>query len=161
MADEEDTGSWFYFAIPLAVFTLFWFTCGGKLFGDSHPRRPAQEQGPKKVDPKDYIYLTKEELKEFDGDKRPDKKTYLAIKDDIFDVSGSEFYMPGGPYSVFTGKECSVSMAKNSTDPKDAEADYKTTKLSSSYQDSLDQWHDFFTGKYTKIGEVVDSKKEN
>ena len=160
MADEEES-SWLYYVIPLAVFTIFWFTCGDSVFGKREERRPPREEPPKKVDPKDYIYLTKEELSEYDGAKRPDKKAYLAIKHDIFDVSGSEFYLPGGPYAVFTGKECSVWMAKNSTDQKDAEADYRTTKLSSSYQDSLDQWHDFFTNKYSKIGEVVDNKKDN
>lgn len=40
----------------------------------------------------------------------------LALKGVIYDVSSSEFYCKGGAYSVFSGHDASVNLAKMSHD---------------------------------------------
>ena len=159
---DNDLLEWFYFGLPLAGFVLFWFVFGDKILGRNQlPRRDPADMPPAKVDPKDYIYLTKEEMAEFNGKDRADKKIYLAVKNDIFDVSKNPgMYGWDGAYGVFAGREVSVAMAKNSTDMKDVEADYKTTKLNVSYQDSLESWYSFFERKYALIGQIKENKKD-
>ena len=160
--DEVEQGfDWFYFALPLSVMVLVWFVCGDKIMGkqDAHPRRRT-DPPPNKIDEKDYIYLTKEELKEYDG-KHGKDLILLGVKNDLFDVTKADFYHGEGPYKMFAGREVSIAMAKNSTDMKDVESEWETTKLSASYQDSLDNWHGFFWGKYQMVGKVVESKKKN
>ena len=157
--DTSDTIiDWFYFALPLAICVIFWFVWGERILGRRDIRRPSGPAPPPTVDPKDYIHLTKEELWNFNADA---EKNYIGIKNDLFDVTGSEHYMTGGTYAMFTGREVSVAMAKTSTEMKDVEADYMTTKLSAAYLDSLDQWHSFFSSKYPMIGKVVTDKKND
>jgi len=58
--------------------------------------------------------LTFEQLLKYDGIK--DKKTLLALKGEIYDVTGSPFYEPGSGYHAFTGRDASVNLAKMSHD---------------------------------------------
>ena len=70
----EDILEWFYFSLPLAFFVLFWFVFGDRILGNREPQRMKRDLPPEIIDPKDYIHLTKEQLKEFDGVQREDKK---------------------------------------------------------------------------------------
>ena len=157
--EEESFDFFLYAALPLSIFALFWFTCGSSYFARDPPRRPRSDPPPKRLDEKDYIYLTKEELWKYNG-KHGQEKIYLAVKNEIFDVTKADFYHGDGPYKMFAGREVSIAMAKNSTEMKDVEADWKSTKLSASYQDSLDSWHGFFWSKYQMVGKVIESKKD-
>ena len=60
------------------------------------------------------IDLTFEQLRKFDGIQ--DKNTYIAIKGQIYDVTGSPFYEPGSGYHAFTGHDASINLAKMSHD---------------------------------------------
>lgn len=60
------------------------------------------------------IDLTFEQLRKFDGIQ--DKNTYIAIKGQIYDVTGSPFYEPGTGYHAFTGHDASINLAKMSHD---------------------------------------------
>lgn len=58
--------------------------------------------------------LTEEQLSQYDGIKNP--KVYLALKQVIYDVTGSPFYAPDSGYHAFTGRDSSINLAKMSHD---------------------------------------------
>jgi len=99
--------------------------------------------------------FTKEELKEFDG-TNPEKPVLIGIKGRVFDVSSSEFYTPGGSYSVFAGKDASRALAKSSTDEKDAN-NSNIDDLAKDELDTLNEWAGHFEFKYPIIGSIVTS----
>ena len=161
MTVTDDAIEWFYFSLPLAVMVLFWFVFGEWIMNRNKRAMP-REQPPEVIDPKDYIHLTKAQLREFDGKKREDKKTYVAIKNDIFDVtSNPEMYGPEGAYACFCGKEVSVAMAKNSTEEDVINTAYEDFKFNISYTDSLESWYGYFEAKYPMIGKVIVDKKND
>lgn len=45
-------------------------------------------------------------------------KVYIALKDEVFDVSNADFYKPGGPYVVLAGHDASVALAKMTKEPE-------------------------------------------
>lgn len=54
------------------------------------------------------------ELCKYDG--KQDPRILVALKNVIYDVSSSDFYSPGGSYSVFAGHDASINLAKMSHD---------------------------------------------
>ncbi len=56
--------------------------------------------------------LTYEELRQYDGVSNP--KLYIALKGQIYDVTGSPFYAPGAGYHGFTGHDATLNLAKMS-----------------------------------------------
>jgi len=62
---------------------------------------------PREVIQKD---MTLEELRLYDGVKK--SNIFLALKGVIFDVSGSDFYSPGGSYHLLAGHDASISLGK-------------------------------------------------
>ncbi|CAE6532502.1 unnamed protein product [Rhizoctonia solani] len=102
--------------------------------------------------PKDDPY-TLEKLKEFNGDD-PTKPVYVSIKGTVFDVTAKrDTYGPGGSYALLAGKDASVALGKSSLKSEDAIADY--SQLGPSEMKTLDQWHGFFTKKYSIVGKVT------
>lgn len=100
---------------------------------------------------KNDFNLTMQELGAYDGDKKP--RTFVAIKGDIFDVSSSAFYSKGGSYSIFAGKEASVSLAKGDLEGKFLnQLDWKD--LSPEEMNALEEWHTKFSQKYRMVGKV-------
>ncbi|KAJ2773653.1 Dihydrodipicolinate synthase [Coemansia nantahalensis] len=103
--------------------------------------------------------FTPHELAENDGH---DEETplYIGIKGTVYDVSSSRaFYGPGGPYANFAGRDASRGLALASfekdiltelDDPIDDLAD-----LTKADQAALDEWAEFFAGKYTAVGSLV------
>ncbi|KAJ2785228.1 Dihydrodipicolinate synthase [Coemansia javaensis] len=123
----------------------------------SGPERFAMEGVRKVVPPKrDFAH---KELAEYDG---RDEATplYIAVKGIVYDVSSNrEFYGPGGPYANFAGRDASRGLALSSFD-KDVvtspdEPIDDLGDLDKSEQASLDEWAEFFAGKYTPIGRLV------
>ena len=115
---------------------------------------------PKEIDQEDYIYLTKDELREYDGLSRADKKIFIAIKYDIFDVTENKgMYGEEGSYKCFSGREATIAMAKNSLKPNEIDKDFHSTKLNEEEKEALESWYDFFKGKYSLVGKVVEAKK--
>jgi membrane-associated progesterone receptor component len=95
--------------------------------------------------------LTLDELNEFNGIKK--KRIFVCVKGDIFDVSSSSFYTPGGSYHIFAGKEASTSLAKG-----DLEGKYLNTLnhvLEEDEKVALEEWHTRFLEKYRKVGRIV------
>ncbi|EUC63897.1 cytochrome b5-like heme/steroid-binding domain protein [Rhizoctonia solani AG-3 Rhs1AP] len=103
--------------------------------------------------PKNEPY-TLEKLKEFNGED-PTKPVYVSIKGTVFDVSAKrDTYGAGGSYALLAGKDASVALGKSSLKQEDAIPDY--SQLEPSEMQTLDQWHGFFTKKYSVVGKVID-----
>ena len=79
--------------------------------------------------------FTREELKKHDGSSGT---SYIGCKGYVFDVSASDFYRKGGAYSIFSGHEASVALAKMSFEQSDLEAT-DLSKLNYDERDTLDQ----------------------
>lgn len=95
--------------------------------------------------------LSLDQLGAYNGVKN--KRVFVCVKGDIFDVSNSPFYSPGGSYSIFAGKEASTSLAKG-----DLEGKFLNTPghdLNQDEQEALDDWHTRFLEKYRKVGRLV------
>ncbi|CAO2654939.1 Nn.00g116720.m01.CDS01 [Neocucurbitaria sp. VM-36] len=109
------------------------------------PKEPVLLQPPKD-DAIDREYLAK-----CDGtnDGYP---TLVAIKGDVFDVSGKETYAPGKGYHVFAGKEPNRALGLSSLKPEDCISDYST--LSDKEQQVLNDWHTFFSKRYNIVGRL-------
>lgn len=56
--------------------------------------------------------LTHLQLKQYNGVDNP--KLFIALKGQIYDVTGSPFYEPGSGYHAFTGRDASINLAKMS-----------------------------------------------
>lgn len=95
--------------------------------------------------------LTLKELGDFNGIKK--KRIFVCVKGDIFDVSHSSFYTPGGSYHIFAGKDASTSLAKG-----DLDGTYLNTPghaLEEDEKAALDDWYGRFLEKYRKVGRLV------
>ncbi|KAG0477536.1 hypothetical protein HPP92_013856 [Vanilla planifolia] len=97
--------------------------------------------------------VTLEELKAYDG-SNPKKPLLVAIKGNIYDVSRSRmFYGPGGPYSLFAGRDASRALALMSFDHNDLTGNLEG--LSDSELDVLQDWEEKFMEKYVKVGQLA------
>ncbi|KAI4622922.1 uncharacterized protein J4E87_006015 [Alternaria ethzedia] len=78
--------------------------------------------------------------------------TLVAIKGDVFDVSGKETYAPGKGYHVFAGKEPNRALGLSSLKPEDCISDY--SGLSEKEKQVLNDWHTFFSKRYNIVGRL-------
>ncbi|RMZ72645.1 progesterone binding [Pyrenophora seminiperda CCB06] len=78
--------------------------------------------------------------------------TLVAIKGDVFDVSGKETYAPGKGYHVFAGKEPNRALGLSSLKPEDCISDY--SGLSEKENQVLNDWHTFFSKRYNIVGRL-------
>lgn len=58
--------------------------------------------------------LTHQQLRQYNGVENP--RLFVALKGQIYDVTGSPFYEPGSGYHAFTGRDASINLAKMSHD---------------------------------------------
>ncbi|PON68361.1 Cytochrome b5-like heme/steroid binding domain containing protein [Trema orientale] len=97
--------------------------------------------------------LTAQELIQYNGTD-PSKPIYVAVKGRIFDVTdGKSFYGPGGPYSMFAGKDASRALAKMSKNLEDVSP--SIDDLSEKEIGVLNDWEKKFEAKYPVIGRVA------
>ena len=106
------------------------------------------------------LRLTPQELQQYDG---RDGKIYLACGGLIFDVSDSPSYQKGGSYSMFGGKDASVSLAKYSFKEEYLTMRPDEANLTPSQLKAIDSWKEFYSEKYPIVGELVYTswKEEN
>jgi len=112
--------------------------------------------------------FTLRQLSYFDGQKdkdgEEDKPVYLSLGGTVFDVSGGySFYGPGGPYELFAGRECGVSLAKMSFDEEYLD-DFESLKdLRHGERIELENWVEKFTyyKSYPVLGKVVPTLPES
>ncbi|KAK7266966.1 hypothetical protein RIF29_19628 [Crotalaria pallida] len=101
--------------------------------------------------------ITEEELRPYNGSD-PSKPILMAIKGQIYDVSSARnFYGPGSPYAMFTGKECSRALALLSFKPQDINGNLEG--LDESELAVLEDWEYKFMEKYPKVGQLVPSQR--
>ncbi|GAB2235549.1 hypothetical protein Droror1_Dr00025977 [Drosera rotundifolia] len=100
--------------------------------------------------------MTAAELREYDGsDER--KPLLMGIKGNVYDVtSGRMFYGPGGPYSMFAGKDASRALARLSFKPQDLNGNVEG--LDEAELEVLQDWEFKFMEKYPKVGVIVKDK---
>ncbi|KAI8621065.1 cytochrome b5-like heme/steroid binding domain-containing protein [Chytriomyces sp. MP71] len=124
----------------------------------SGDRRRAALPPPKHPDVVERRNFNPKELAKYDG--RASKAIYLAVKGVVFDVSsGASFYGPDGMYGNFAGRDASRGLAKDSFDaemvqPLDLPID-DLKDLTPSEVEALNGWFQFFSGKYTNVGQLV------
>lgn len=106
------------------------------------------------------LRLTPQELEQYDG---RDGKIYLACGGLIFDVSDSPSYQKGGSYSMFAGRDASVSLAKYSFKDEYLSMRPEEANLSASQLKAINSWKKFYSEKYPVVGELVyiSLKEEN
>ena len=112
--------------------------------GRFEPKVPVQ-LNPPKDDP-----ISVEELSKANG--VDGGKCYVAIKGKVYDVTGNKAYQPGGSYHVFAGKDASRGLAKSSTNPEDAQSEWKD--LDDKEKGTLNDWVTFFSKRYNIVGRV-------
>ena len=109
---------------------------------------PSKEEDEPPIELRDF---TIDQLREFDG--TDDKKIYIAMKGDVFDVTKAKhMYGPQGSYSCFAGREASRAMAKMSFEESDL-INHDTSDLNAFERSILDDWHDKF--KYQRGYPIV------
>ncbi|KAL6581530.1 Membrane steroid-binding protein 2 [Orobanche minor] len=140
-------------AVGLTIYYVF-----SNLFGSSddghiqHRSRGFEEQTEPLPPPVQLGEITDDELKQYDGSD-PKKPLLMAIKGQIYDVTQSRsFYGPGGPYSLFAGRDASRALAKMSFEDKDLNGDL--TGLGVFELEALQDWEYKFMSKYVKVGTI-------
>ncbi|KAF3936287.1 Neudesin [Dactylella cylindrospora] len=104
-----------------------------------------------------YTTFTPTTLLKHNG--KDDPRILMAVKGVVFDVtSGSAFYGPGGPYSIFAGRDASRGLAKGALEeglltPVGEKID-TLGDLSGDEREALQGWFDQFSGKYLVVGEL-------
>lgn len=117
---------------------------GEKKPGKFEPKTPV-ELNPPKSDP-----ISKEYLARCNGTNG--YPCYVAIKGQVFDVSGKDAYLEGGSYSVFAAHDASRALGKTSTKPEDVSPDW--SDLDEKEQAVLADWQTFFSKRYNIVGVV-------
>lgn len=90
-----------------------------------------------------------------------DPRVLMGVNGKVYDVTaGKTHYGPGGPYASFAGRDASRGLAKHSFDaevlnPIDAPVD-ELKDLIPEEREALQQWAQFFEGKYTYCGRLID-----
>lgn len=115
---------------------------------------PAIEE-PDAIEVQDFTPLT---LQKYNG--KDDPHVLVAINGRVFDVtSGKAHYGPMGSYAAFAGRDASRGLAKHSFEldmltPLDQPID-TLSDISESEREALEQWEEFFSGKYPYCGRLV------
>eukprot|EP00347_Sterkiella_histriomuscorum_P016512 403352899 len=106
--------------------------------------------------PSEVPSMTADELKKFDGVH--DEKVYLALKNNVYDVTGADFYKPGGAYHCFAGRDASVGLAKMSKDEQFSDrSQFKWNEcLDQKEIEVLQQWIDRLSAKYPLVATLAE-----
>eukprot|EP00128_Syssomonas_multiformis_P005299 Colp12_sorted_trinity150504_noHs@13586 len=121
------------------------------------------QPGPRLEEPKHVLKhepvvqreYTLDELKQHDGSDK-NKPLLIAVKGKVYDATrGMSFYGPGGPYSVFSGRDATMGLATMSTDDKVLD---NKRDLTAQETETLESWINLFETKYGCVGWVAGSE---
>lgn len=98
---DFDIGYTYFLVIGVVLVVLYFLTREPKFNPEPEPEKIVGD-------------FTLEQLKEYDGQKKP--QVFLAAKGIIYDVTNSSFYQKDGAYSVFAAHDASVNLSKMSHD---------------------------------------------
>ena len=108
--------------------------------------------------PEERNYTT-HELREYDGE-HGSKAIMFALRGKIYNVTkGWSFYGPGGGYHMLAGRDASRALAKMSLDVKDVD-DPNIADLSDEESQTLDDWIEKLSKKYTLVGKLVNESEK-
>ena len=112
------------------------------------PSKNASKPAKKVLDKMPKQDFTLEQLKEYDGIKS-NGRILMGVLGRVFDVSNaSDFYGPGGPYSVFAGRDASRALASFSVDANQFKDTYDDlSDLKPSQMSSVKEWEMQFLGE--------------
>lgn len=104
---------------------------------------------------KDY---TPRQLKPYDGtksDQNPEGRILIGVLGKVYDMTkGKGFYGPGGPYSVFAGRDASRALATFDVHSVSEEYD-DLSDLKQSELNEVKEWDLQFSEKYTLVGKLL------
>lgn len=105
--------------------------------------------------------FTLEQLREYDGVKS-NGRILIGVLGRVFDMSSaSDFYGPGGPYSVFAGRDASRALATFSVDQSQFKDTYDDlSDLKPSQLESVKEWEMQFLEKYPVVGKLLKAGEE-
>jgi len=99
--------------------------------------------------------FTIQELKKYDGNQA-DGRVLVAVNGHVYDVTkGRKFYGPGGPYSVFGGRDASRGLATFKVTSSDTEEYDDLSDLDTMEMDSVREWEMQFKEKYDYVGRLL------
>lgn len=129
---------------------------GFKVFKDVNSSGvQADEDHPDVIEIQDFTPRT---LLKYNGTDH--KRILVGVKGKVYDVTaGKTHYGPNGPYAFMAGHDASRALAKHSfgtenLTPIDQPID-TLDNLTQEETDALNQWVQFFEGKYPTIGSLV------
>jgi membrane-associated progesterone receptor component len=102
--------------------------------------------------------FTPRQLKPFDGkvsEDNPDGRILIGVLGKVYDMTkGKSFYGPGGPYSVFAGRDASRALATFDVHSTSEEYD-DLSDLKQSELNEVKEWDLQFSEKYTLVGKLL------
>merc|ERR1711997_110605 len=102
--------------------------------------------------------FTPRQLKPYDGTKseeNPDARVLIGVLGKVYDMTkGKSFYGPGGPYSVFAGRDASRALATFDVHSTSEEYD-DLSDLKQSELNEVKEWDLQFSEKYTLVGKLL------
>jgi len=98
------------------------------------------------------------QLRYFNGEKDEKyddiKPVYISLNGIVFNVTkGKDFYGPGGPYDIFSGRECGAALAKMSFSNEHLDDISACSNLNAGEKEILEEWIQKFT--YYKCYPIV------
>jgi membrane-associated progesterone receptor component len=128
---------------------------------DSLTKRLANQSTKRVLDLMPKQDFTLDELKIFDG-VNSEGRILIGVLGRVFDVSNAaDFYGPGGPYSVFAGRDASRALATFSVDSSQFKDTYDDlSDLKPSQLSSVKEWDAQFLEKYPVVGKLLKPDEE-
>eukprot|EP00825_Cyclidium_porcatum_P016883 TRINITY_DN1976_c0_g1_i14.p2 TRINITY_DN1976_c0_g1~~TRINITY_DN1976_c0_g1_i14.p2 ORF type:complete len:175 (+),score=34.62 TRINITY_DN1976_c0_g1_i14:173-697(+) len=115
--------------------------------------KPSMIQGPNiNLDPAKLPHMSLDELHQNNG--KNGSKIYIALKQNVYDVSNSQFYKEGGSYAMFAGQEISVNLAKMDFNGSLFNT-YKDGSLNQKEEKILQEWEKKYDTKYKKVAILI------
>jgi len=149
---SELTGSYINIALLLVICFLIY-----KLLKPESDSGPSVEYEPPLQPMKKRDY-TPRQLKPFDGTKsedNPEGRILIGVLGKVYDMTkGKSFYGPGGPYSVFAGRDASRALATFEVHSVSEEYD-DLSDLKQSELNEVKEWDLQFSEKYTLVGKLL------
>jgi len=149
---SELTGSYINIALLLVICFLIYKLL--KPESDSGP--PVEYEPPLQLMPKRDF--TPRQLKPYDGIKsedNPEGRILIGVLGKVYDMTkGKSFYGPGGPYSVFAGRDASRALATFEVHSVSEEYD-DLSDLKQSELNEVKEWDLQFSEKYTLVGKLL------
>lgn len=132
----------YFYVIGVVIIVIFFYFA---------TKEPSFNPQPPKDEDKISGDLTLEELKQYNGETKP--QVFVAVKGIIYDVSSSDFYRKGAAYGVFAGHDASINLGNMSHDEKLLNK-WPEHTLDEDKTQILNDWVSRFQEKYRVVGNV-------